>query len=259
LMAQGIDRSQLGSAVQSLTQLLQVMGQSTLNPSNIMALQQIIESNRIGGPFSVSDPRSIGYLSTIQGNLVDPKTAFAQALSYKVLREQNPELGVVDLLKKRQEGGVLYERGILEEYSRMSGSKDFGTLAYSQAFGTGNLAADELRLREKDKLGAGGFYQTTIGKQSTEAGMGMDELYKVAGRVTTTLQQAQADVQNAFVVGFTDGIDKLAERFTDRMSEAVDKWVIDKLTPSLNNAGNQNNNKRTGYTPSKTGNITFYP
>ncbi len=264
LMAQGIDRSKLGEATQGLTQLLQMMGQTTLAPSTIEAIQKLAESNKIGGPFSVGDPRSISYLEKIQSNLVDPKTAFAQALSYKVLREQHPDVGVVELLKKRQEGGVLYERGILEEYSKMSGSSDFATLAYSGAFGTGNLAADELRLKNKNKIGAydpltDSHIQDKMGTSSNKVGMGMTDLYKEAERFTTTLQQGQAQVANAFIVSFTEGIDTLADRFTDRMSEAIDEWVKSRLSPSLNNVQQQQQRNSKGHTPAKRGSTFGVP
>lgn len=216
----GISRPQRGVAAQNITQLLQLMGQTTLTPNISDAASMVIQGNQIGGPFSAQDPRSIGFLSQIQSNLVNPKGAFAQAMSFKALRALNPNASIVQLLKMRQQGGPEYERAILNDIASMTGSSDFATLLYSGNFGTGNIAADELRLRNRDK----------INRQARYFGPGgEEELYNEGAGLTSNIAQSQAAVTNAFITSFTSGINELAVRFTDRMSQAVDQFVETKL------------------------------
>jgi hypothetical protein len=227
--ALNLNGAQFGSAIQNVSGLMSLMGQTTLAPSSRDALNKTFENNNIGGPFSSGDPRSMGFLSTIHNNLVSPQSPFAQALSYQVLREQNPNASLLDIMKSRQAGGNAYEGGILRKMGSLTGDSDLNTLMYSSIFGTGNVAVDEKRLANRNQIG---FNWSMFNNKDMTEGQ-KQQLYGQASSMTTTLQQSTAEVTNAFVIGFTEGIGKLAENFTDMMGKAIEDFAKDKFSPFL--------------------------
>lgn len=220
--AQGIDRSRLGDAFQSVTTLMQLMGSSTLSPNRIDAMQQISEYNSLGGPFSVGDPRSAGLISTVHSNLTAPKSAFGQAMSYAAIRQMNPNMSVLELEKARQAGGSLYNRTMMEGFSGL-GNEDIATMMFARESGLGgNMAAAELLFKGRGNIAAGGNqYRSLTGDQTSD-------LYREAGDMTSMIDKSTAQVTNAFITGFTEGIAKLATNFTDIMTREIEIWVAEK-------------------------------
>lgn len=227
-LAEGIDRSRLADAMTSSISIMQQMGQSMLAPSRLDALQKVTEFNKVGGPFSVGDPRSAGLISTIQSNLISPSSPFAQAMGFSVLRRQNPNMGALDLMIERQKGSTMHLRGIMNDIAAGGGSEDFQVMQFANTVGlTDNLAAARKLFRGRGQIAAGG---TQIAGMSDEQ---MQKVFQQAQAFTPEIEQSQAAVTNAFVDSFTKGIDELATRFTKRLSKAVDDWVRDKFVPKL--------------------------
>lgn len=234
LLREGIDRSKLVDATQNMTQLLQVIGQSTLSPSMIDARQKVVEFNSVGGPFSVGDPRSAGLIGGISQQLANPGDAFGQALSYSVLRKQNPNMSMLDLIIQRQKGEQSYIGDVMRDIAGMGGSEDFQVMQFAKVVGlTGNIASARHLFRNRGKIGVGGEFASGIGTDLQA------QLYKEASDATTSIEKSTAAVTNAFIDDFAKGWEKLIEKFGDKvedeLSTAVEE-VADFLEEKLQDA-----------------------
>lgn len=217
LIKEGINRSKFGDAISGVTNLMTIMGQNQLSPTVVDAFQKISEFNRIGGPFAAGDPRSMGLIGGIQQQLADPSNEFSQALSFSVLRRQNPNMGLLDLMIQRQKGGTLQLRGELEDIGAMGGSEDFKILQVAQRFGlTGNLDAARLLFRNREKIAAGGELKNALSDSE------LQRLFGEAAAVTPTIEKHTAAVTDAFIDHWSKGVLKLAEFFGERMSEEIE-------------------------------------
>lgn len=218
LLAEGVDRSRLTDAIQSAVSLMQLQGQSTLSPDRIDILQKIAEFNRIGGPFSVGDPRAVGLIGGFQQNIANPNDPFSQSLAYSTLRRMDPNASMLDLMIKRQSGGVLYMRNLMEDIAGMGGSEDFQVMQFARVAGmTGNLAAARHLFTNRGRLAAGGDQVNRLSQVE------LDDLMKEAISMTPSLERSTAEVTNAFIDSAGKGLLKLGELFSERMIEALSK------------------------------------
>jgi len=223
-LAEGINRSQLGDFIKSTTSLVTMMGQTSMNPSLIGARQMVLEHNRLGGAFGIADPRSLGLISSIQSDITNPSSPFAQAMSYSILRQMNPDKGIVDLMIEQKKGGASLESGNIERIKSMFGNEDMQTLALMNIMPSlqGNPAVARSLLRGSENVSAGG-------REILANDVNMTELYGRATSLTTTISQGQAAVTDAFVTSMTEGISVLAVRFTNLMTKAIDDAVAKRL------------------------------
>lgn len=217
-LAEGIDRSRLTDAIQSAVTLMTLQGQSTLSPDRVDILQKIAEFNKIGGPFSVGDPRSASLIGGFQQNIANPNDPFSQSLAYSTLSRMNPGSSMLDLMMKRQAGGVDYMRGVMEDIAGMGGSEDFQVMQFARVAGmTGNLAAAKHLFTNRGRLAAGGYQTDTLDQAQ------LDQLMKEAASMTPSIEKSSAQVTNAFIDSAGEGMLKLADLFTERMIGALDK------------------------------------
>lgn len=265
-IARGMDRSLTSDFVKNLTSLTTTMAQSGLKARDIDAAQMLLEFNKIGGPFSIRDPRSLGLISGIQGDIANPQSSFAQALSYATLREQNPAMSFLQLMIKRQEGGVSLLGGQLNALGKMGLSEEMQTFMTASTLTPslrGNLAASQALVKGK------GVFGSLYGQ---DVGAGFDMSFattdKKAQELTSRIERGSAEVTDAFIEGMIPGMTTLALRFKDLMGISIEsisqefgKKMIDVLQsidthmPSLQSVGSMHNPsdlaklKRGGVTP----------
>ncbi len=226
LFQEGIDRSILGDFIKTQTALTAQMAQTSLVGDSFNAEVMLTYLNNIGGAFSDRDPRSAQFASGIQSQLANPTSSFAQAISYSLLRKEMPNASPLDLLIERQRGGANRLRSTLELLGQ-SGDNDLGTFLTASMFGLGsNLgAAQHLFTNRGSRLRPSG-----VGSGGTDTAR-MDEFAMgEAERLTPTLARNQARVTNSFINSFSEGIETLALLFTNRMGEAIEAMVAEKLT-----------------------------
>lgn len=79
--------------------------------------------NKLGGEWDAKDPRSQGNINNIQSGLANPGTDSLKALSFGILRRQNPNMNSFDLVKEREKGlgSSKYLKGMLEAVDGMGG------------------------------------------------------------------------------------------------------------------------------------------
>lgn len=201
--------------IQTQTQLTNVIAQSVLSPNANNIAKSIFEFNKVGGPFGIGDPRSLGLMRNINDSIVNPSNPLSQAMNYSILRRRNPNMGVVDLLMQQQMGisnqGMVGD--ILSEIDRMGGSEEFKILATAQRFGLqGNIAAAKRLFQKRNVMG-----QMTDQEFKTFSD---EEIKAAASANIAPLEVNQAKITNAFVTGMTDGIATVSTTFAKEMAEA---------------------------------------
>ena len=194
-----------------------------------VALKTILELNRVGGMFAVSDPRSAANMSALQQGLSTPQNDFARAHSFMILRELlGPDAGIFDI--KEAEAAGMQTPGFLakmvqsivsmspfnEQNQLMTLKREFPDLSYP--------AVRRLRA-QKDVLGT-----MTPEEIEEEFGGGLISQRKrdFKGKAienVSFLEIARADVENAFIKGAMDGVLTVTDRFghliTNKFVEAI--------------------------------------
>jgi hypothetical protein len=231
MLASGMNRSVLPDATEKLTAILQDQGQRMIEVQGGTALTRMYIGERMGGVWRSKDPRSAGLEAQYAQKLTSPSGAFAQALSYSVLRRDNPDASLIELKKLQQAGGIDYERGIMDAFGGMTGSGDLNTLLYSANFGQGTMAFDEDRFNKRDRFSRVTMMGGVENAISTEAPM--DTVRRRAGDFTTQMQKDMAEANDAFVKGFTDGIEVITRQFKDRFLTVFDEFIDEKINGSI--------------------------
>jgi len=201
----GIDRVLFNELVQNQTQLINSLGNMTekVDPRNITAV--MMEMNRLGGGFSVSDPRSMGFIQSLQGGLTNPNE-FGRAMNLSTLRGMSPGASLLDLLEMEEQGlggasGREFLKGTVSQYNKMFGDEDLTVLALRSRF-PGIPIADLRRLaRGEDVLGSTDVNQMTQGVDLQGQG-------NVSMRAQLT-----AAVKDSFVQGPLDGLIEVQDQF----------------------------------------------
>lgn len=222
-MKRGINQSSLPALFTNMNMLMGVMGQSRSGSADLDALQTTLEFNKVGGAFRLSDPRSSGLISTIQSNITNPNTPFAQALGYSVLRANNPNASYLDLLIERQKGGSVYAGQLMQATSRMFGGReDLAVPMLANTFGLqGNLEA------ARDLFRGGGNLGSLAGQDIAKTDMA--DLERKALAMTPEVDRIQASITNAFIKGADDGIFQVTSLFYDRMSAMIEKIATEQM------------------------------
>jgi hypothetical protein len=220
-LKRGIDQSALPDMFKSMTSLMTVMGSSRRGAADTDALQMILEFNKMG--FDLRDPRTMGIMSQVHSGITNPSTAFGQALSYSILREKNPNASYLDLLIQRQQGGSDYLSSYMSRVSEMfGGNEELATSMVAKEFGlTGNYAA------ARDLVRGRGSINSLTGTEL--AGGNYEGIARLAEMMTPDMEQTQARITNAFIMGATDGIQEIAVRFKDRMTQMIDAMMDEQM------------------------------
>lgn len=216
------NRPSFDRLIQTQTQLTNLIAQSAVNPNANNIAKSLFEFNSVGGPFRIGDPRSLGLMSTINDNIVNPSSPLSQAMNYSILRRMNPNMGIASLLEEQQRGisnrGLT--AGILNEIEQMGGTEDFKILATAQRFGLqGNIGAARKLFEGRGGIGQMSdqdFREFTDQQIRTEAEANVP-----------ILEKNQAQITNAFVVSMSEGILTVAGKFKDAMEIAATEAAND--------------------------------
>jgi hypothetical protein len=239
-MKQGIDQSALPDMFKGMTALMTSMGGTRRGSADRDAMQMMLEFNKMG--FDIRDPRTMGIMQSVQSGLTNPSSPFGQAMSYSVLRGNDPNASFLDLMIQRQRGGSEFAGQMVGSISDMvGGQEDLAVPMIAQMFGlSGNLDAARDIFRNKGTLGS------LTGTQMAHA----DEegIAQLARQMTPEMERIQASITNSFVAGATEGVTAITVMFKDRMTKMIDVMVDEQIAKLKRTMG------LTGKVPAKNGN-----
>lgn len=217
---QGIDRVLLNDFIANQNQMVMSLGSMVENvdPRNMAAI--MLELNQLGGGFSVQDPRSQGFIGSLQGGLTNVND-FGRAQNLSVLRGMDPSAGLLDLLEMEEQGlggerGREFLSGTIEQFERMfGGNEDLMVLALRSRF-PGIPIADLRRLARGEDV---------IGSMRTED---MDAMVDVTGQDNVSRRAIMsAEVSDAFATGAIEGMEAINDQMAGLFSQAFQKAMID--------------------------------
>lgn len=224
-IAEGLDRAKFTDAIKNSNQLISQFAQTVTHVNSDRVNQLLFEFNKMGGSFKIGDPRSLERISALNASLASPNSPFNQALNYSVLRglPQGQNASVFNLVGMQEQGlqtpGFL--KGVIDQYKKMGVSEDFQKLMFKSRTGMNNQDINTifenyggLETMTKDQLNK--MLKTPEITKAGEVGVG-------------TLPKLEAQVQDAFVKGMTDGISVVAKQFGDAMTKAIEDAVTKKL------------------------------
>lgn len=223
----GVDRVLFNELIQNQTQLINVLGNmsDTVNPENIASV--ILEMNKIGGGFSVRDPRSMGFIQSLQGGLTSPNE-FGRAMNLSVLRNINPNASLLDLLSMEEQGlggesGREFLRGTVNQFSKMFGDEDLTVLALRSRF-PGIPISDLRRLARGENI---------IGTMESS---GETADLQGQGNVSTRAIM-QATVTDAFATGAIEGMQAVEQQMTGLFTKVFEEAMKNvDLTETIKSA-----------------------
>lgn len=151
--------------------------------------------NKVGGEFSTRDSRSLGNITSIQNALSNPSSDAMKALSFMILRQNNPNAGVSDLLLEQSKGinspGLL--QGTLKYLKEANPGEDSRRIAIQSAFNLSPAAAKTLN----DNLDT--ILNSTLSEKSLQGKLSELGIAGEAIGNTTTLEQLTAANTNALL------------------------------------------------------------
>jgi hypothetical protein len=155
--------------------------------------------NNVGGQFDARDPRSLGYIESINNSLINPNTDFKKSLSYYALREAMPGASLADILQEQQKGTAssTYMESMMKLYSSF-GDDSSQRINFADFVG-GNIDAGTRLLRgfKSGKLRNGGTFGTEL------RGLGITDQYMKsrAEQNTAPIEQITAENINQTLAG----------------------------------------------------------
>ena len=198
----------------------------------------------LGGEFSARDPRSVGLINQIQGALANPSSDNMRALSFQVMRRNNPGLGIAGILEEQQKGlgSPAYLRSMLGAVDSMGGDTDMKIMNIAGMFGLqGNMRAARRIYENMDKLMKGDIST----KDLLGSDQSLSDVDSKAVEQTGRYTASAAEIQDKFIQDVTQGVnsvrDKMKELFGD-MTEELKKFIHKQL--------NGNGGSNTTSTPS---------
>lgn len=243
---QGGDRSYLNefltrNFIQLQKQLLQT--QSTVASGTTFDI--LSKFNSFGGEWGVKDSRSGGLINTLQSSLSNPSSDSMKALSYYVMRKNNPGMSLADTGIEIQKGlgSPAYLQSMMKYLTSMGGDESYQTYNVASAFGLqGNLAAAKKLLNgyKSNKLGSK-FDISNLEGTGEYSESSMLELAKnQQGIVTST-----SEIENAYIESAVKGIEVMSGKIVglfDNMITELEKYIIDRIhekvtSPSSNKKG----------------------
>ena len=178
--------------------------------------------NSVGGQFQTNDIRGMGNIGSVQNSLSNPGSDAMKAMSYNVLRQLNPNMGIADLQLEMSKGMQSngYLQSMMKAIESLGGGEDYQRMVLSGSMGLSPQAAKEL-YKNKDAIINGEIRQ---GNAYSESSFYQDE----AAMNTNASDSYFAGIQNEFVTGALDGLQEIADKFIDVVREAFSKTTIMK-------------------------------
>lgn len=177
---------------------------ATLETVNQSANSNIVAAfDKLGGSFT--GVRGGARLSAINQALMTPNNEYQQAMSYAVLSQLNPGMGLFGLMEEQEKGvaSPMYMSATMKQLNKRWGSGDKFLLALKNRMG---LTANQART-----LGEGYLMDNTIFDKMTEEQLvnlkaGAAGVIAGAGGKTTLLEAQQAELANRYSEGMWKGL-----------------------------------------------------
>ena len=203
-----------------------------------VALKTILELNRVGGMFGISDPRSAGIRGALQQDLATPQNDFVRAHSFMILRSMMPGKGIFDI-QEAMEAGMQTPNFLartVQDVVRIAGPDEQLQLELLKRRFPG-ISRPAIRRLHEQRGGLGELTPMELEEEfSGLIPQRKRDLKERAIANVSVLELARADIENAFIKGATDGILKVTERFghliTNEFVEAIEN-AAETLTQQL--------------------------
>lgn len=214
-IAEGLDRAKFTDVIKSQTALMTEFSQTSNTVNSDQVNRTLFEFNKMGGMFSLGDPRSMGNISAIQSGLSNPNTPFGQAQNYSVLRQLNPNSGLFDLRKMQEQGlqTPKFLESVINDIGRMGGSEDFQKFQMKGRFG--NLSYEAIDTLFSNKGNLGSMSQDQLNKMLSSG-----TIRNEGEENTSKLMRYTAEVSDAFRDNFLEGIKVVKNQFVTEMAAA---------------------------------------
>jgi hypothetical protein len=218
LKASGLeeDRVLFGEILKNQTQLVNEFSQSAEVVNQGIATGAIMAFDKVGGGFSMSDPRSIQRISQINQALSRPSNDIMQAENIALLRRSNPNAGMFDILKMQEQGIQNPEliKGVLGNISdRYGDNSQYAMLALQKRLGLSFSATEQL-YKNRGAIMSGSMTSEDI------VGMTGEQVSKEAQLSTAKLDVSAAAISDAFVNNVGAGLLEVATQVGGSIGES---------------------------------------
>lgn len=173
--------------------------------------------NRLGGEFDVRDPRAMGNISAIQNGLANPSSDNMKAMAYRILSQQNPNMGMFDLNEEMSKGlgSPGYLKGVLEMIDQIGGSDQTKMMNLSGAFKGLSLSAVRRLFDNRKSLMSGDISIEELQSQFSTDFQGTAE------RNTTEKEKGAARIETGLLTGSEGAIKALVEGVSRSIKESL--------------------------------------
>lgn len=183
--------------------------------------------NSLGAEYGVKDSRSSGLLNTIQSSLANPGSDSMKALSFYVMRQQNPNMNLADTGIEIQKGlgSPAYLQSMMKYLTSMGGDESYQTYNVASAFGlNNNLEAAQRLLRgyKSGKLGS----KFDVSKLMGTGEYSENEVRSLGEQQTSTYSKSTAEIDNAFVKGAKDGVELVGKKMFLLFGDMIDQMKV---------------------------------
>jgi len=219
LKASGLeeDRALFAELLRNQGQLVEQFSQSSEVVNQSLATGAIMAFDKVGGGFSMSDPRSTQRISQIQQSLANPNNDLMKAENIGILRSLKPEAGVFDIMKMQEQGLQTsgFIQGVLGNISeRYGGNDQYAMLALKDRLGLSYSATEKL-YQNRQAIMSG-----TMSSDQIEA-MSREGVVDEAKKSTAELDVSAAKISDAFVKGAGAGMLEVAEQVGGKIAEKI--------------------------------------
>lgn len=251
-MFAGGDYTMLNEVLQKMASLQTSMQQSTEKVSTGATFDILNRFNSLGGAFKTTDPRSMGLIGQINSSLVNPGSDAGNAMSLMALRQNNPKMGIADLLAEREKGlsSPAYLRSMLQQVEAMGGDDQFKRMNIAGLLGVNQSAAK--RIYE----GRAGLMSGKVSAEEIEENYLGDFRGAAVGR-TTAIEKNEASIKNGLISDWKLTLSAMEESFRVAMNSAFNGATIELKNGSISFSGKpiKQNNVKSG----KASPITISP
>lgn len=261
------NRLPLGNFLQNQTQLITTFAQTMERANQNSTADIMLKFNKMGGGYDFTDPRSLGRIQAIHGQLSNPGNDFTQAANFGVLRKTlGPNASFLDIMKAQEQGlggehGAEFMKGTIDLVKQRGGSKENQILSLRSRFPGMTIEQAQKMIEGGSDAFAGQDFKELTGQQQRE------QQQKIIGEGTsrvTGIEKDTAVIADAFAKGAIEGMTTVAELFTDKVISLFNVWVKENepnwfnpnketKTNKTKNSNLGNNNNASFYTRMMTG------
>lgn len=219
----GTDRAFTDELLTKFTALQQTLLKVSETVPTGLTMDILSRFNSVGGGFEARDPRSAGWINSIQSGLSSPGSDNIRALAFRVLSQHNPNAGIFDLRESMQKGlgSPGYLRGILGQIDRIGGGDQAEMNNLSGLFPGLPLSAIRRLYNNRS-----GLMNGNLSVEDLKAKFPLD--FKGAAEANTTpMESNAAKVANAYLREDEDTINSMTAAFKTAFTATMAGAVIE--------------------------------